>query len=261
MQETPIAGKKGRIRKKRKDSCQFRECIYSLCGAGEERATNNGPRTRRLDTTGKREAHDHKPMRLAMGRSGGLGCKRDNGEGGGVNNRSGKYYLHLGIYPISPRATYHPKNCRCRSERRRVQRQRRTHTARRRSASAGTQQQQQHRDRTSDRAGGQHIRDKNTTTEAVQPPSNQRGKLIINSGYNAAAAFSSYLVASAALQTVCARCRFLSLLIATLSLSLSAPAVCAQRKMGARIVLGPCALSLSLSAEEAVIMAHIGALD
>lgn len=57
---------------------------------------------------------------------------------------------------------------------------------------------------------------------------------------------SSYLVASAALQTVCSSCRFLSLVIAALSslslsrsLSLSAPAVCAQQKSGTR--KAPCA--------------------
>lgn len=44
--------------------------IICLIGAGDERVTDTttGPVTRRLDTTRKREAHDHKPMRVAMGK-------------------------------------------------------------------------------------------------------------------------------------------------------------------------------------------------
>lgn len=61
---------------------------------------------------------------------------------------------------------------------------------------------------------------RNTPIEALRHASQ---KLVVNTGSNDSSALVSYLVASKAPQTVCARCRFLSLVIAVLSLSLSRP--------------------------------------
>lgn len=121
-----------------------------------------------------------------------------------------------------------------------------------------------------------------TPTEPLQHASQ---KLVVNTGYNDSAALVSYLVASKAPQTVCARCRFLSLVIAVLSLSLSLSRPLSHtHSLSISLSLSPHRLSVRsgkrerascsgpafcpslhfffsrplLSAEDTVIMAHCG---
>lgn len=115
-------------------------------------------------------------------------------------------------------------------------------------------------------------------TEALQHASQ---KLLVTAGCNDSAALVSYLVASKAPQTVCARCRFLSLVIAALSLS---PSLSHTHSLSISLSLSPHRLSVRsgkrerascsgpafypslhffssrplLGAEDTVIMAHCG---